>query len=629
MHGKKCAADDNPEGGLARQRCRPGRLPRPIVTGLLLSLLAFPAIAAIDAPGDREKWIVIDAGDIHVFSNAGERETTEIATNLVRMREAIGRITQLKVRSAVPTNVYVFRNRASFMPYRDAALGRHAEISGLFVGNEQTNFILLDADAPGGIDRVVFHELTHYFVKNTLAGLPLWFHEGIAEYYSTFSAHGDSVDLGIPVKEHVLWLRDQQLIPLAQLFAMDTSDKDYNEGSRQGVFYAESWALMHYLLAGNPQRHDQLPKFLSLLSAKRPVEDAFQTAFNVSFDEMERELKGYVRRLSFQYRRYSISDLALAQVPSPHPMDHADVLYRLGDLLTRGTDSRGYPDAERFLKGAIAENAEHAGAYATLGLLHDLDGRAAEASVEYERAVKFGSNDPDVYLVYGVTVFRNVYNASRGAKAPPQELAHARKLFEKAAELAPQSPRAYAGIGATYVIGDDDPAPGIVALEKSMSLAPGQNDVAYNLLQLYARTGRRDDAAKLLEDVVAKTGTPDMVRSARESIVFIDLQRAQTLMQQDRMDEAAPILRAVLKSTTNDGLKSRIASLLSTYEGHNAAERQAAQINQAIELANHGKFGEALALIDALLPQITDPELRENTQNMREEMAKASKQKKK
>ena len=601
-------------------------MPRPIA--LLLLLLSLPAFA-INAPSDREKWIAIDAGDLHVFSNASERETTEIATNLVRMREAIGRITQLKVHSAVPTNVFVFRNNAAFAPYRDVALGRRADVSGLFLGNDQANFILLDADAPGGIDRVVYHELTHYFIKNTLAGLPLWFHEGIAEYYSTFSARGENVDLGIPVKEHVLWLRDQQLIPLAQLFAMDTSDKDYNEGSRQGVFYAESWALMHYLLAGNQQRHDQLPKFLALLAEKQPVDQAFQMAFNASFDEMEHELKGYVRRLSFQYRRYAVADLAIPQVPAPHPMDHADVLYRLGDLLTRGTDGRGSADAERFLKGAIAENGELAGAYATLGLLHDLDGRAAEASVEYERAVKFGTNDPDVYLFYGVTVFRNVYNASRGSKTPPAELIHARKLFEKAAELAPQSARAYAGIGATYVIGDDDPAPGIAALEKSMALAPGQDDVAYNLVQLYARGGRRNDAAKLLDNVVAKTGSPDMVRQAREAVLFADIQRAQSLMQQQKMDEAAPILRSVMNATTNQELKTKIASLLSSYEGHNKAEGQAAQINQAIELANHGKIAEALALIDALLPQITDPELRENTQNMRDEMAKAGKQKKK
>jgi tetratricopeptide (TPR) repeat protein len=305
------------------------------------------------------------------------------------------------------------------------------------------------------------------------------------------------------------------------------------------------------------------------------------------------------------------------------------VLYRLGDLLTRGTDGRASADAERFLKTAISENSEHAGAYATLGLLHDLDGRAAEASVEYERAVKFGSNDPDVYLFYGVTVFRNVYNAAHGSKTPPGELLHARKLFEKAAELAPQSARAYAGIGATYVIGEDDPANGIAALEKSMSLSPGQDDVTFNLVQLYARAGRRDDAARLFDTVISKTGSPDAVRQCREAILYADVQRAQKLMQQDKMDEAVPILRSVMNGTTNSDLKSRIATLLASYEGHNQAEQQAGQINQAIELASKGKFTEALALIDALLPSITDPELRENTQTMRDEMVKASKQKKK
>jgi len=65
-------------------------MPRPFV--FLFLLLALPSFAAITPPTDREKWIAIDAGDLHVFSNAGERETTEIATDLVRMREAIGRI---------------------------------------------------------------------------------------------------------------------------------------------------------------------------------------------------------------------------------------------------------------------------------------------------------------------------------------------------------------------------------------------------------------------------------------------------------------------------------------------------------------------------------------------------------
>lgn len=599
---------------------------------LLIALLALPSFApwfaSVPPPSDREHWITIDAGDLQIFSNAGERETTEIANNLVRMREAIGRITQLKVRSAVPTNVYVFRNEGSFNPFRDATLGRRANISGLFISGSEANFIMLQADAPGGIDRVVYHELTHYFVKNTLAGLPLWFHEGIAEYYSTFSTTGDNVDLGKPIKEHVMWLRDQPLIPLAQLFAMDEKSKDYNEGSRQGVFYAESWALLHYLLTGSPERKEQLPKFLGLLKAKQPVDVAFRVAFNTSYEEMERELKGYVRRFSFTYRRYPLADLAIKSVPAPKLMSRADVYYRLGDLLARGTIGGASSDAERFLAAAIAENKEHAGAYATLAMVHDAAGRGAEAQVEYERAVRFGSNDPNVYLFYGATVLRNAANAMRGQSAPKGELDRARKLFTRAAELAPTSARALAGIGATYVISDEDPTPGIAALEKSLALAAGQDDVAVNLAQLYARTGRRAEASRVFESVSASR-TPEQVREAREALLSADLDRAQTLLQDDKASEALPILKSVLSQTSNETLKAKLMNAIAEIEGHVAADKQAVEINKAIELANKGKLAEALAVIDAILPQITDAELRESTKNLRADMEKASKQKKK
>ncbi len=599
-------------------------MPRRAFQAALVLVFALQTFA-VELPSERERWIAIECGDLHIFSNAGERPTSEIAQNLMRMREAIGRITQLKVHSAVPTNVYVFRNESSFAPYRDLMLGHRAEVSGLFLGSDQANFILLDAGAPGGIDHVVYHELTHYFVKNTLPGLPLWFHEGIAEYYSTFSARGENVDLGIPVKDHVLWLRDQALIPLAQLFAIDTASKDYNEGSRQGVFYAESWALLHYLL-NSPERHEQLPKFLTLLAANQKPADAFRIAFNASYDDVEKELKSYVRRLTFQYRRYAIADLAIPTIPAPQTMNHPDLLYRLGDLLTRGTNGRASADAERFLETAIYEQSDSADAYATLALLHDLGGRAAEASVEYERAVKYGSNDPDVYLSYGSTLLRAANDAARRRKAPASEVNRARTLFERATQLAPDSARAWAGLGATYVIADDAPAPGIAALEKSLALAPGQEDVAFNLVQLYAWADRVEEATRMLS-VVSFTGNRESIRQCRESILFSHLHHAEVLMKQEKMEEAAPILRMVQKETTDDELRSKITSVLAEYDSHLAAERQAVEINKAIELANKGKFAEALTVIDELLPQITDQELLASTKSMRAEMAKAAKMK--
>jgi tetratricopeptide (TPR) repeat protein len=593
-------------------------LPFLMLRTLLACLVALPLLADIAPPSEREKWIAIDAGDLQIYSSAGERETTSIATNLLRMREAIGRVTQLKVRSAVPTRVFVFRNDRAMAQYADVANGRHAQISGLFLGATDGNYILLDAGAAGGIDRVVHHELTHFFVKNTLAGLPLWFHEGIAEYYSTFTADDAHADVGMPVKEHVLWLRNEQLIPLAQLFAIDESSDDYNEGKRQGVFYAESWALLHYLL-NNPQRREQLPQFLSLLDQKEPVEAAFGTAFHTTFEEMERELKGYLRGFTFQYHRYDVKDLAIPPVPAPVPMTHADVLYRLGDLLARGTGGRGNAEAERFLLAATSENKEHAGAWATLAMLHDTQGRAAEAQVEYDRAVRFGSDDPQVYLWYGQAVLANAVRTEKPSQA---EALRARKLFARAAELNRNSARALAGLGETYVVTDEDPAPGIAALERSIALSPGQDDATMSLLQLYARAGRNDDAKRIFDTVIVRGGDAKLVARAREVLLWGELDRAQKLLQADKVDEAAPILRSVMSATTNADLKARIGKLLEQIDAQNAASRQADAINQAIALANTGKVPEAIAAIDAVLPQITDPELRQRTQDLRADMAK-------
>jgi lipopolysaccharide biosynthesis regulator YciM len=216
----------------------------------------------------------------------------------------------------------------------------------------------------------------------------------------------------------------------------------------------------------------------------------------------------------------------------------------------------------------------------------------------------------------------------RGSAAPKGEIERARKLFTRAAELDPTSARALAGLGATYVISDDDPTPGIKALEKSLSLAAGQDDAAVNLAQLYARTGRRAEASKVFESVSASR-TPEQVREAREALLSADLDRAQTLLEQDKAAEALPILKSVAEQTSNDALKAKLTHAIGEIEGRAAAEKQAREINRAIDFAGKGKFADALAVIDAILPQITDPELRENTKNLRAEVERTSKQKKK
>lgn len=155
---------------------------------LALLLIALPLFAReIQPPREGEKWIAVRADDIQIFSNASPSATLDVARDLLRMREAVGQITKLQVRSPIRTKVFLFANERGFTPYVNAIFEhRTTNVSGVFAADESANFILLRGDAGDGIDHVVYHELTHYFVKNTAGSVPLWLGEGMAEFYSTF-----------------------------------------------------------------------------------------------------------------------------------------------------------------------------------------------------------------------------------------------------------------------------------------------------------------------------------------------------------------------------------------------------------------------------------------------------------
>src|SRR5206468_5894603 len=136
---------------------------------------------------------------------------------------------------------------------------------------------------------------------NTAGIVPPWVDEGLAELYATFEERngGTSALLGAPDLRHVALLRGSTLMSLRELMAVDHSSPVYNEGNRRSVFYAESWALMHYLVLGNRTRTPQLGIYLEKLKGGAPPEQAFRDAFGDDIAALERELNEYIRRYQF------------------------------------------------------------------------------------------------------------------------------------------------------------------------------------------------------------------------------------------------------------------------------------------------------------------------------------------
>jgi tetratricopeptide (TPR) repeat protein len=242
------------------------------------------------------------------------------------------------------------------------------------------------------------------------------------------------------------------------------------------------------------------------------------------------------------------------------------LLYELGHLLVH-TAPQATAEARRFLDAALSVNASHAGAHADVGRLHHIAGRRQEANASFARAVELGSSDAQVHLLVGISVL-DEFKGGQAVAAPGESLLKGRRAFARGVELDPSSVLGWTGLGATYVFTNEDPSAGIAALEKALALAPADVNAAFYLVQLYARTGRRAEAQRLV-DTVLTAAKPETLAFAHEL-----LQRA--------------------------GMNASIGT-----------------INEAIAKANAGQLKEAVAILDGVLPQLDDPAMRSRIQELR------------
>lgn len=305
--------------------------PSNLATLLALALLALPA-HALELGGS---WTKSETRNVIVYSNAHDFATKAIVTNLERMRGALGHIMGLRTEAAVPTTIFVFDGEPTFSPVRKAVFGgRGPELVGFFNRSGGRFFVAMETDRAAGVDHIVYHELTHSLLENTAAGLPLWYQEGVAEFYSTFTVKGKEVVVGSIPKAFLDYLLETGLMPLRRVFAINEQSKEYND-THAGPFYATSWLFVHYLLIGAPERAGQLGTYLALLDAKKPVDVAFQTAFGTTPEQFQGELWSYVNRPKHQVVSYTFPDLNAISVPAPAPVENAEVVRAFEPMLPK------------------------------------------------------------------------------------------------------------------------------------------------------------------------------------------------------------------------------------------------------------------------------------------------------
>lgn len=548
-------------------------------------------------PRPKEEWIELRTASFTLFSSAGEKDTRRLGADLERLRDALAQISPgLALSSPYPTYIFIFKNADSFRPYQRLYNGKPLDSGGYFLSRELANYVAINGDQRGDERDIVYHEYLHYVLRNSYTSLPLWLNEGLAEYYSTFEVGEAEARIGKPIPEHVLWLRRNPPIPLTTLFAVDQDSPEYNETSRRGAFYAQSWALVHYLLSGSPERRRQASEYLRLTQDGGSPDAIFQQAFGTDPAVLERELKVYVQRYLFNYTRAPIRPEANFTMEA-RPLSRADLLFRLGDLLANlGDDHRGA--AEKHFRAALEAQPEHGPATAGLGLLRELGGRPEEARPLYEKAVRFAPDDFLVQFLYA----RNLLEYEGG-----EALVKARASFAKVVALRPDFGDGWARLGYTYQAEEELTAEAVQALETAHRLLPSRPDVAHNLAIAYARTGQRPKAEALIERVLVPQGKPEMVENAREALLDEEHARAEDLIGEGKLVEALALLEQIRAKTKSDIRRQTLAQRISEVRHVLSYNQFVDRFNEAVALVNQGDVQGAAAILEPLAEATEDP----------------------
>jgi hypothetical protein len=123
--------------------------------------------------------------------------------------------------------------------------------------------------------------------------------EGLAEFYQNMDIRDREVLLGEPSTENILLLRQEHLLPLATLFTVDYNSPYYHEENKGSIFYAESWALTHYLeVKDSRENTHRLTDYAKLVGQKVDPVTAATSAFG-DLKQLQPTLQKYVAQGSF------------------------------------------------------------------------------------------------------------------------------------------------------------------------------------------------------------------------------------------------------------------------------------------------------------------------------------------
>ena len=468
------------------------------------------------APADKpETWVEIATPHFTVMSNDGEKTARRVGQQFEQIRvlysKALSR--NLRLDPGIPIVIIAAKNEKSLsqiIPEYWSQKG-HTHPAGLFLPGAEKNYIALRTDVEDEFPYLtVYHEYVHLIVNLNFQHIPLWLNEGYATFLGSATLLSKSGKLGQPNGSELEVLQQTKILPLDVLFRVGPDSPYYNEAEKTNVFYAESWALVHYLMTdASKQKGAQIGKYISLMENGEDPVDSAKAAFG-DLGLLKKELDSYVSRTTYTMYLVELPDPLDSKSFPLRIVPPAEVYATLGEF---DVSRRQLDTARVKIEEALKLDPNLAAAQESMGLLLFREEKRAEAQKYFSRAVALDSKSALTYYYDGMLL------VSGGAEAVDADEAQA--ALEKAVALKPELAPAWDELARLFVRDPQTLSKALDASERAVRVMPGEPRYRLNLAVVLLRIGKFDDARAVVQGV-AKSGDKLMASQAEQFLAQID-----------------------------------------------------------------------------------------------------------
>jgi tetratricopeptide (TPR) repeat protein len=368
--------------------------------------------------------------------------------------------------------------------------------------------------------------------------IPLWLNEGLAEFYQNTTLDTKDVRVGKPSVDDILYLRDNRLLPLVTLLTVDHASPYYHDEQKGSVFYAESWALTHYLEVNDfEHKTNHLVDYEHLLQQHKDPLVAAAQAFG-DLKELEQSLTTYIRGADFKEFRLTtpvnFTEDSLEVQPLPTPK--ADAIR--ADILV---DDDRPKDAEALLQSVLQADPSNALAHEAMGSLKFRQNDIPAALDWYSQAVKLDSHS---YLAHYYFAVFTMQSADRTHDEAIEQ------SLRTSIDLNPRFAPSYDALAHFYAMRHERLDEAHVLNLKAVQLEPETLAYRQNAAEVLAESGRFSDALNVLKTALPFAKSPSETQMLNQRIAQLEHFQAEEAYTDNARKQRASAAPSVTVDST-------------------------------------------------------------------------------